>query len=149
MADLSVKGFDVKTYAENGGWLQLLHPVSGEELGVDEDKPCRIKVLGADATGYEEALAHSAALRANDPAAKKRGSRRITGKMLMEEREKTANMQAHELAAVTVDWENVEWQGESLEFSQKNAEMIYSAHEWIRQQVVEFFQDRTNFLPDE
>ena len=142
MVDLT-KGFDLRAAAERGAWLQVLHPVTGEELGVAEGAPCRICIKGADSMSYEEAAARTVALRSKDiqPNAK----RKVTTKRLLEASDKLGQAQSEEMAAVTLGWENVEWNGEPLEFTQENAIMVYSEHRWIREQVMEFFGDRANY----
>ena len=141
MVDLTHSGFDLQAAAEKGAWLQLLHPVSGEELGVDAGKPTRILIKGADSMSYEEAAARTVAMRSKTTNPK----RKVTTKGLLDASNKLAKAQSEELAAVTMGWEGIEWDGEVFEFSQENAEKLYNEYRWIRDQVMEFFGDRTNY----
>ena len=142
MVDLT-KGFDLRAAAERGAWMQVTHPSSGEELGVAEGQPCRIKLQGADSMAYEEAAARTVALRAKKPNTKQR---KVSTKRLLEASEELGKAQSEELASITLGWENIEWEGEPLEFTTENAIKIYQEHRWLRDQAVEFFGDRTNYL---
>ena len=141
MVDLTHSGFDLQSAAEKGAWLQLLHPVSQDELGVEEGKPTRILIKGADSMSYEEAAARTVAKRSKTTNPK----RKVTTRSLLDAADKLGKAQAEELAAVTLDWENIEWDGEAFEFSEENAVKLYKEHRWIRDQVMEFFGDRANY----
>lgn len=52
------------------------------------------------------------------------------------------------LVACTVDWKNLVWKGEPLEFSKDNARMIYEAVPTIREQVNRAIGARKNFFKD-
>lgn len=136
------KGFDLRIAAEKGAWLQLVDPVTGEELGVVDEKPCRIQVRGADSMAYEEAVARTVSLRSKDAAPKKG---RVSAGQLLEAAARNEEMQAEELAAITIGWENIEWDGVEFPCNRDNAIKLYSQHRWIREQVIEFFGDRANF----
>lgn len=136
---------DVRAAADKGAWMQLVHPFTNEEIGVEEKKPCRIKLLGADSGAYEEAVARTVSKRQAQLKGQRR-SKHVTAEKILEESEKTSESQALELARVTVAWENIEWEGKELKLTQENAVMIYTAHKWIREQAQEFFADRTNYL---
>ncbi len=51
------------------------------------------------------------------------------------------------LVAVTKEWENVTYHGTALELSSGNAEKLYREQIWIREQVTQFVEDRSHFLP--
>ena len=140
--DLGATEFDIQVHAEKGAWCQLLHPVTGVELGVEGGRPCRIRVKGADSLAYEEAVARTVSLRSKDALPKKG---RVSERQLLEAAEKNSQNQARELAEITLGWEGLEWDGESFEFSSENAIKLYGEHRWIREQVIEFFGDRANF----
>lgn len=144
--DLS-QGFDLRVNAERGAWCQLVDPITGEDL-VDKDDDgkvtahCRIRVRGADSMAYEEAVARTVALRSKDPAPKKG---RYSSRQLLEAAARNEEMQAEELAAITLGWEGVDWDGELFPYTHENAVKLYSEHRWIREQVIDFFGDRANF----
>ena len=147
--DLGSKRFDVRAAAEKGAWLQLLHPATDEELGVAEGRPCRIEILGADSSSYEEAVARSVALKAKEQAPTAAKKRVVTAEKVLESAERNNEFVSEELAAITLGWEHIEWNGEPLEFNHENAVMLYMEHKWIREQTAAFFSDRTNYLGKE
>jgi len=51
--------------------------------------------------------------------------------------------------AATKDWQNMGWEGEQLECTEKNARKIYREVPAIREQVVAFMNDRANYLGNE
>ena len=145
--DLSATRFDLRSAAEKGAWLQLVDPVSGEDLGDKDDEgkmiqPCRIRVRGADSMAYEEAVARTVAMRSKKTPPKKG---RVSANQLLEAAGENEGIQAEELAAITLGWENIQWQGEDFPHSHENAVKLYSEHRWIREQVIEFFGDRSSF----
>ncbi len=143
MVDFS-RGFDLRAAAEKGAWLQLVDPITGEELGVAEEKPCRIRVRGADSMAYEEAVARTVAMRSKKTLPPKKG--RVTANQLLEAAGENEGMQAEELAAITLGWEHIEWEGAEFPHSHENAIKLYTEHRWIREQVIDFFGDRANFV---
>lgn len=48
------------------------------------------------------------------------------------------------LARCTIDWENIEWHEETLEFNYKNAKMVFKKIHWFRDQVIEYYKIITN-----
>ena len=142
-----VSSFDLRGDAERGAWLQLLDPITGEELGVVEDAPMRIKLQGADSMAYEEAIAHSVAVRGR----KNKPKVNPTAAAIRKAAQENAKSQSEELAKITLAWENIgygeddEGNIQPLEFNRKNAIMLYHEQGWIREQAINFFGDRVNF----
>lgn len=52
------------------------------------------------------------------------------------------------LAACTAGWENLEWEGQAVEFSEEKAFELYSNPKlsWLREQVDEYMHRAGNFL---
>lgn len=50
------------------------------------------------------------------------------------------------LAACTVSWSGVEWQGKPLDCTRQNATMLYKALPWLREEVTRFVNDVSLFL---
>ena len=144
--DLRDSTLDVRAQAEAGAWLQLLHPATGVPLGEDEGQPCRIQVLGADSAKYEEAVARTVARRQRGGTLPKKN---VSEDDLLREANAAKIYQAEEIAAVTIGWENIEWEGTTLEHSRDAAIMIYTECQWIREQCIAFFSERLNFLGKE
>lgn len=125
-------GFDLNTMdtvalAENGGTLEVLHPVTGERLGIS------INLVGADSAKFKAAR--------NAQIRKRIGKRGLTDPEVLDDDD------ARLLAACTLDWSGVEMNGQSVEFSEKAAFDLYKRFPWLREQAAAFVGDRANFLP--
>ena len=148
MVDFSNKEFDVKAAAERGAWLQLVHPVTGKELGDEDEKgnlirPCRIQLQGADSMAYEQSVAKTVAMRQRETPPTRRG--RVNPRQIMDTADRNRGFQVDELVSITLNWENIEVDGEPFPFNHENAVRLYTDHPWIREQAIEFFTDRANF----
>jgi hypothetical protein len=115
--------------SSRGEWLQLLHPVSGESIGVE------IKLLGRDSAAYVN--------KARDINAAK-FAKAGRGKKL--DLLPSDDEQVDLLVAVTAEWRGVVVNGEALAFSPENVRKLYAEQRWVREQVDLFVGDRANFL---
>lgn len=122
---------DLTAAANAGAWVDMLHPVTGNALGI------RIKVLGKDSDAFRELeekhqreAIEAAKLRKRpaDPiaAAKEHGEAM--------------------LVACTVAWEGVELDGVALECTPANVKAVYHRFGWLRDQVDLAIGSRANFL---
>jgi hypothetical protein len=48
---------------------------------------------------------------------------------------------------MTKGWKNIQWAGKEFEFNDTNARQLYTKGPYIRDQVLRFYQDRSNFMP--
>lgn len=121
--------FDFATTQVNGEHrtLEVKHPASGETiaeidlLSIDDDKPAAVKA-------------------AQD---KRRLKSRNPLKLDMAElRSDTLDV----LAACTVAWRGVEWNGEPMECTPGNARKLYDALPWLKAEVERFVSDVAVFL---
>ena len=119
--------FDVVSPANEGVWMNLEHPVTGEPLDV------RIKLAGIDSDYYKKEL------RKQQNKKFKKGFRKLSAEELEAD---TIEL----LVACTLDWEGVELEGQALECNPENVRKIYKRFPWIREQVDNFINDRANFL---
>lgn len=124
--DLSL--FDPETRAEAGAPLCLRHPKTGEEL------PATIWLQGEDAPSYRQVL-----------------RRQIDRQLRDRQMELTAadleDRLLERLAALTLRWENISYDGGEFVCSPANARRLYTEQLWIREQIVGFVEDRAHFLP--
>ena len=118
---------DILSPANEGVWMELEHPVTGEPLGI------KIKVAGVDSDYYRKEM------RRQQNKRLKKGIRTISA-------EELENEVIELLVACTLDWEGIEYEGKVLECNKENARMIYKKFPWIREQVDNFINDRANFL---
>lgn len=134
MTDTLASGFDLANLdlgpsADAGATMTLLHPVSGESLGIT------FHVIGQDAPTYRKNLR-----KLRDLLAKQ-------GEDDDEDPDVRDRMRVARLAACAVrGWENVEWQGEPLDYGFDAAVMLFSARPWISEQVAFFRDRRANFF---
>lgn len=106
--------------AEQGGVCHLRDPYTGEDLD------CSITLLGRDSAIYKN---HA--------------------KKVFSKKNQNQDFERHIidlLAVSTVDWTNITEGGDEIECSFQNAKRIYKDHPWIREQLIEFQEDRANFL---
>lgn len=127
-APVDLTSLDVIAAADDGAVLELLHPVSGQTLGV------QIRLIGADSENYRKAMRSAAAKRVN--------SRSRTALSPEELDREALNI----LAQATLGWEGVVIDGETVSFSRDQAVGLYKRFPWIREQVEAFVNDRGNFL---
>lgn len=123
-----IAALDTSTLAEKGAALNLRHPGTYEELGV------KIWLQGADANSYRAVV-----------------RRQIDEQIAQSKADLTAveleDRHIERLVAVTKEWENVTYHGAALELSHSNAEKLYREQIWIREQVTQFVEGRSHFLP--
>jgi hypothetical protein len=126
--DLST--LDIAAKAEEGAELSLVHPVTGEELGV------YLRIAGKDSEIH---------LRAIRQLADKRSKKHLRNKLTAEDVERDS-MEIR--ARVTLSWRGVVLDGEELPCNRENALALYRRFPWIVEQVDEFVYDRGNYLRD-
>ena len=119
--------FDVVSPANEGVWMNLEHPVTGEPLEV------KIKLAGIDSDYYKKEL------RRQQNKRFKKGFRKMNAEELESE---TIEL----LVACTLDWDGVELEGQALECNPENVRKVYKQFPWIKEQVDNFINDRANFL---
>lgn len=125
---MDLKKLDSVTASEEGKWVDILDG-DGNKTGI------RIKVKGVDSKEFK---AQSTAIRKYVQKQKEKGANEDPDVM----DEKSYIM----LASVTLDWEEIEEDGEELVFSLENAKYLYSSYPVIANQVASFVMSRSNFL---
>jgi HD superfamily phosphohydrolase len=128
MVDLS--SLDTNKASEEGVWCDIENPANGELTGI------RIKVLGMDSKVYIDHVR-----RIQDKNLKK-GFRGIKSMKT----ETLDNNKIETICVCTVDWENVEYNGQQLSCDAENKRWLYKTFRWIFDQVDEFIGDRAHFL---
>jgi hypothetical protein len=119
--------------ANEGVDLHLTHPVTGEPLLDTDGKPVTIRLLGMDSSRYRR---HNRALlnrRLENPAKKPTADQIDEDNLAM-------------FVALTVGWSGIGLDGVDLEFSEANAQKVYTRLPWVREQADAFIGDRKNFL---
>lgn len=126
---VDLASLDTAALAESGAVLKLCHPVTGDELGIT------ITLVGADSPTYRKTEARLLE-KYRKQQAKKRGP---------EDYRRDA---AETAAACTVDWQNVQVDGEDVPCTKENAKALYLRFPWMYEQVQAFIGDRQSYLQD-
>ena len=128
MIDLSK--LDTSKASEDGVWCDIENPATGDQTGI------RIKVLGMDSKAYKDQTR-----KVQDRNLKKgfRGMKNLKSETL-------ENNRIELICVCTIDWENIQYNGESVPCDFENKRWLYKEYPWIFDQVDEFIGDRGNFL---
>ena len=113
--------------ADEGKWLEIIHPKTGQPTDM------HIKLLGADSETYKKTE------RRQQSRHLKRGLKHLSPEDLYYD---TLEL----LVACTVEWQNIQENGQELECTRENVRRVYSEYDDVRDQVREFVEDRGNFL---
>lgn len=115
--------------------FELVHPVSGEPLGVFMSV---VSAKSDKAQRFAEKQLRQEQLRELENAKSRKPKFKGLGDMITESR------------AMAIDrltgWENVEWNEKPLEFSEQNAEMLLTECDWIVEQIFEHSNDLGKFF---
>lgn len=120
----------IETMMQEFAWLTISHPKTGEPT------PMRVKLANPDSEAYKAV------------------DRRVSNKRLNAIRKAKNGLTVEALNAfdldliigVTLGWENVAINNETLDCNAENARMLYTKFPFIREQVQEFTLDRANFF---
>lgn len=124
--------FDLSTLntaenAEEGAWLELEHPSSGEPLGI------HIKLVGVDSKTYNKQL-------------RKQQDKRLKKQFKNISAQELENESIELLVACTLDWEGVIFEENALECNKENVRWLYKNFKWIREACDDFIGERAHFL---
>ncbi|NCD13584.1 MAG: hypothetical protein EOL93_13665 [Epsilonproteobacteria bacterium] len=118
---------EIQNTSDAGVWMEIEDPTNGEPLGM------HLKLMGEDSEIYQKHLRKH-----RDKHLKKR-TKNLKWDSFEAERTEL-------LVACTVEWKNITYKGEQVEFTKENVRWLYSTYRGIRDQVDEFIADRANFL---
>lgn len=119
---------NVSEHGEMPRTLHVVHPVSGEPIGIEMD------IISGDSHTAREL--HRRGQRAR---IKNAPSKRL-------DPEDIELQGVRVLAALIKAWRGVEWKGAALPYSFENAVMLLTELVWLRKQVDEFAHETSNFL---
>lgn len=136
-----MKKFDLDNFeslaSEEGAWMDVCDPATGEPVLNDAGKPVRIRLVGVDSPRYR-AKQHEYMNRRLSKMKVNLGT--------------AAQMEADGLdlvTACTVGWEGMIKGGKPWDYSPANARALYAtpALRFIKEQADTFIGERSNFLP--
>ena len=122
---------DTVKKSNEGEWMTVLHPELRSPLVDDKGKEARIKIAGVDGEIARKA--------SRENQQRRMSKRQISPEDLEEEG-------LHLLARLTLEWEGIDVDGETLECTYANAKLIYDRFRWLFIQVDAFSIDRGNYL---
>lgn len=135
---MDLRKLDTKESAAKGAILKLKGPDGSILKDEASGEPWTIELLGSDAEDYVKV------------------QKRFSDKRLRGGIQKVANapLNSDELEAegiellvtATKGWENLILDGKPLEYNNANARKLYTDFPFVREQVQEFINDRTNYL---
>ena len=134
---LDLAALDTTDKAEAGEWMHLEGP-NGEDLFVN-DEPVRILLMGADSKEYLRLQHRQTTKRVNEMT---KGGKRKNNRWSEDMYEGNIDL----LVKATKGWENVVYEGKSLEPTAPSIRMIYERLNWVREQAWDFINDRSNYL---
>jgi len=132
-AGFDISSLDVVKAANDGANVELVHPVSGEGLGI------RVRVIGKDSDEFRRLIAAQSRRRVQRMAKQGRGVK-------APDQEEIEHENVDLLAASTLGWEGMVYEGKELPFTRENAVMVYSKYPWVREQVDVAIGDRSLFI---
>lgn len=133
MPDLSV--LDSIEGSNQGAEIELIHPLTMEIF----EPSIKIWVYGVDSAQFQKAQQAATNRRLKTMGRRKSNALGVTAEELEDE-------SLIALAKCIFQWENVEWEEESLECTYKNVKMALERLPWMREQLDAFMSDRANFL---
>jgi len=125
---------DLTEHANSGAELEVLHPITGENLLDDNGEKVVITLLGADSTKMRGAMSDRA---------RKQLSQKKAQVMSLDQAEETSS---ELLSAITIGWRGFVENGEVIPCTEENAKRLYTKYAWLRLQVDAFVSDRANFF---
>lgn len=134
MDDLSA--FDTLSASENGREMVVLKPGSVLPF-MSDGKPWKITLLGEDSVPYRNAK-HTMKRRVYESHA---AGNPIIGRSL-------DALLAEVAGECTVGWSGISMSGSAVDFTKEKAAEIYLKFPWLLDQVMNFIENRVNFLPE-
>lgn len=144
----TLDSLDTETKQEQGAWLHLIDPATGQPAYIDEDqeKPCRVKLQGWESKAGKAVIV-KARNKANRAIQKSRNGKAKAEELTIEKLEQSAEDDALALSEMALDWENIlDGSGKEVPFSK---EAMFNATKNIldlRQQCLKFINNKQVFF---
>jgi hypothetical protein len=129
---LDLKKYDTRPASEEGRWLTLKDPETGDDL------PARIRLKSTDSQAWKDT--QLAQRRARLELFDKSGTTRVDPTVADAE-------DLERLVAVTVEWEGLAQGEEPWPCTPANAREFYTGWPAFKPQIVAYIAQRANFLP--
>lgn len=127
---MDLSNLDVKKAASEGSVLELLHPVTGEVVKDEKDKPFSLTLIGSDSDTFKRSMRRNVEKRMNNKSKKvDLDSSEMDGINI--------------LASCTIDCYLI-LNGKKVDA--KDISEVYKDFPWVREQAESFINDRANFI---
>ena len=123
---------DIKSFADNGCWLVINHPVTDQPLTDAKGNQWRMLLAGKDSAVYRKATSEAIQRRFNDQS-------KVTPDLI-------ENEQIQVLKACVLNFEHFVMSGEPLLYSEDNASMVVERFPWLREQIERVILDRERYF---
>lgn len=141
MSTIDLASLDTVAACDAGTEIELLHPTTGDPLGIF------ISVLGRDSQVFKEYTRQSINTRLRKEAInRKRGRDPEVATVEAAEEDSLGALIACTRGWRTGDEKTIQFKGEQLAFTPANASLIYRSLPWIKHQVDEGIGDLANFM---
>jgi hypothetical protein len=124
--------YDLEENSEKGAVMEIMNPIAGTPFLDDKGKPITITLAGQDSERF---------MNAQRKQTQNMIDRRGKIKKDLSPIENTAQI----LAACTVSWHGIDWEGKALPCNYANALMLYREKHFIREQADTFVSERENY----
>jgi hypothetical protein len=132
--------FDSVTRSNEGIWIPILHPITGEETSTE------FCMLGPDSAEYT-AWQDEQAKKTQEYMIREMANARLKKKRsATEQAQLDLETDIDLLCRLTKGWKEARWNGEELEFTPENVRMVFSKNAVIRLQLRRDIEDRERFF---
>ncbi|AUR90857.1 hypothetical protein NVP1151O_16 [Vibrio phage 1.151.O._10N.222.46.B1] len=145
----TLDNLDTESAQEQGAWLHLVNPATGELAYLDEEqtKPCRIKFKGWHSEAGKESALKGRNKMMKEAVKQGKGKNKQTKELTIADLKENAITDAETLEALAIDWENIcGSDGKPIDFSKKAFYNAAIRALDLRKQALEFIQDQTVFF---
>lgn len=137
MSGDDIFALDTRPLANEGAWMTLKHPHTGNPLKAADGRPQRIRLYGADSELMEGIRQGILDKRLQKPG--KAGKFKLSAEELSDE-------ELAAMGAMAAEFDGVIFQGKEVQASQAVMQQMLKVP-WVFDQVDEFINERRNFLP--
>ena len=127
----NLEQFEVVTNANDGVKMPVIRPDTGEEW-VEDSGPVTVTVYGVDSKEFEKIT--------------KEHSEKAMKALRTRQMPSANENEIERCVRLTKSWENIGDSTGDLEFNFKNAKKIYTSCPWLRDQILNFAGDRSNYF---
>ena len=131
---MDISKFNIVEKANEGAFMQLLHPTDNTPITDKDGTKVGITLLGYDSDKCKKIRFKATNRALNRKRGQKTSAEEIDAKAIKQ------------LSECGIDWQGIDKGGKPWPFSTENFEQLLTEQPWVREQCDEFIGDRNNFL---